>query len=56
MVVTRADKRRSRRRKLVAHDRGNDRHNKGVSLFSKLSRLAVEHASQVSNKRYRRKT
>jgi len=32
-----------RRTKLKRHDQGEDRHNKGTALWSKLTRLQVEH-------------
>lgn len=37
---------RSSRRKLTAHDSGNDRHSKSVSLLAKRERLAAEKAAQ----------
>lgn len=35
------------RHKLRAHDRGEDRHNKGLSLIKKQTRLVREHQSAV---------
>jgi len=42
---------RRARRKLKAHDRGLDRHNKGLSLIQKQRRQHAERSSQPPRKR-----
>lgn len=39
---------RARRRKLKAHDRGYDRHNKGLSVLKKAERRRIEWERQHS--------
>lgn len=42
--MTKAARRRAARRKLRAHDAGQDRHSKGRSALAKQERLTREHA------------
>jgi hypothetical protein len=42
-----AQKSKTKRRKLKAHDRGEDRHNKGLSLIKKERRLEEEHQAAL---------
>jgi hypothetical protein len=48
--VTSAYKRRRARRKLKAHDRGEDRHNKGLAWIKKQRQLAHERNSRMQLK------
>jgi hypothetical protein len=42
---------RIKRFKLKAHDKGSNRHNKGVAYLDKATRLATQHEGQRSNRR-----
>ena len=44
--MTNSARRRARRHKLAAHDRGEDRHAKGLSLIKKEQRLYAERSAQ----------
>lgn len=41
---------KGRRRKLKAHDQGQDRHNKGLSLIKKQARLQQDKARHIHRK------
>ena len=45
-----ASRYKPRRNKLKSHDSGEDRHNKGVALNNKVTRLNLEHQRVVSSR------